>query len=479
MNENIEKNNHSYIIIFCFITFITICISHIISKHKYLFVLFPHPIVALIIGITFGYIIRCIFDTSLGEIFLFHGETFFFLLLPPIIFNAGYHLNKTNFFSNIHSIMLLAIFGTIINASIIGIIFYHLQIFPLKESLAFGSILSSIDPISILTVFKFIHVNKNIYQIVFGESMLNDAVAILLYHIFNTSNFQKLKENNLFNVVIFYTTQFICIFFVSILIGLFIGFISALFFKYTKWKKEQQSHELFVFFIFCYLAYIIPELFGLSGIISLFFNGIIQSHYTSYNFSNSSLQDCCKIIFEMFSDFTETIIYLYIGLALFTFRHLIDQDSIFWGILGCVLGRAFNIFILCFIMNLWRKEKIFFSYQVIMWFSGLRGSVTFALSLSISTTVIYHRSIITCTLFIVIITTLFFGIGTYPIIKLMTKQRKYNDDDMNYKNKEREEENVTINLITNIDKKYLIPFLCVSNKNNIKNIFLTFDVNKI
>lgn len=76
------------------------------------------------------------------------------MLLPPIIFHAGYCLNTETFFSNIGAISTYAFAGTAISTAVVGLVLWLgglagacLQL-PFLEALLFGSIVSATDPVS-------------------------------------------------------------------------------------------------------------------------------------------------------------------------------------------------------------------------------------------------------------------------------------------------------------------------------------------
>ena len=105
---------------------------------------------------------------------------------------------------------------------IFGLIGLHAN-FSFRESFLFGSLISATDPVCVLTAFKNFNVDANFYQIIFGESILNDAVAIVFYD--TVGNF-KLGENVGLSILIS-TFEFIGILIASFLLGYFIGYLTA------------------------------------------------------------------------------------------------------------------------------------------------------------------------------------------------------------------------------------------------------------
>jgi NhaP-type Na+/H+ or K+/H+ antiporter len=109
-------------------------------------------------------------------------------LLPAIIFEAGYTLEKEDFFYNIGSVTLFAFIGTVISTIVVALGIYLLTftgIFKLEitliDCLLFGSLISAVDPVATLAIFNALKVNPTLHYLVFGESVVNDAVAITLF----------------------------------------------------------------------------------------------------------------------------------------------------------------------------------------------------------------------------------------------------------------------------------------------------------
>lgn len=87
----------------------------------------------------------------------------------------------------------------------------------------------------------------------------------------------------------------------------------------------------------------------------------------------------------------------------------------------CLVSRACNIFPLAFILNRYREHKITRKMQFIMWFSGLRGAIAFALSLNLELNTEVRHVIITTTLMLVLFTTMVLGGGTMPLMKFLNR----------------------------------------------------------
>lgn len=48
--------------------------------------------------------------------------------------------------------------------------------------MAFGSLISATDPVAVLAIFKEMEADVTLYTLIFGESIFNDAIAIVMYN---------------------------------------------------------------------------------------------------------------------------------------------------------------------------------------------------------------------------------------------------------------------------------------------------------
>ncbi|XP_046899223.1 sodium/hydrogen exchanger 6-like [Hypomesus transpacificus] len=371
----------------------------------------------------------------------FDPEVFFNILLPPIIFHAGYSLKRRHFFRNIGSILTYAFMGTVISCFVIGLLMYGCVSFMkavgqmegdffFTDCLFFGAIVSATDPVTVLAIFNELRVDVDLYALLFGESVLNDAVAIILSSSIgayqptgdNTHSFQASAMGKSFGV-------FLVVFSGSLALGVATGVMTALVTKFTK-LRDFPLLETALFFLMSWSTFLLAEACGFTGVVSVLFCGITQAHYTYNNLSPES-QERTKQLFEVLNFLAENFIFSYMGLTLFSFQsHVFNPMFIIGAFIAVFLGRAANIYPLSFLLNLGRKNKISYNFQHVMMFAGLRGAMTFALSIR-DTASYARRMMFSTTLLIVFFTVWLCGGGTTPMLSFMSIRVGVNSDQDN------------------------------------------------
>ncbi|RHY93232.1 hypothetical protein DYB35_005031 [Aphanomyces astaci] len=302
-------------------------------------------------------------------------------------------MKRRYFFDNIVPIVMYAVVGTTISSVSVGLIMYVVGqlAFSIKlslaEALSFGALISATDTVSVLAIFQELRVDPTLFYLVFGESSLNDAVAIVLFGTFSKFIGNVYSSSYLPIAIL----DFVLIFVGSTLIGILFGVLSALLFKHFDFKGCLY-HEMGVYMMFAYLPFLIAMIFDLSGVVAILFTDL--------------------------------------GLAIFALQVGYHFKFIFWALLACLAGRAAFVFPLSYLVNLRRDpdRQVKKSQQVMIWFSGFRGALCFALALewpndkrSVRTTRIDIDIVqVIATTMVVVLATLFIGGGlTVPMLKYL------------------------------------------------------------
>uniref|UniRef100_A0A3Q2TH92 Sodium/hydrogen exchanger n=1 Tax=Fundulus heteroclitus TaxID=8078 RepID=A0A3Q2TH92_FUNHE len=331
---------------------------------------------------------------------VFESEVLFNLFLPPIIFFGAYTLNQRRFLNNLGSVLTYAFLGTMISCLCIGACVYgftRLMVllgraadgeFSLTDCLLFGAIMSATDPVSVLGLLSDLRVDSDLHTLLFGESVLNDAVAIVLTHAI--ASYDQMGTGNVFDPPAFLRSVG---FFLGVLIGSFLlGFIFTVI--------TNPLLETSIFFLLSWSSFLSAEACGLSGIVAVLFCGLSQAKYTTLNLSHEG-KTRTKQLFEVLKFLGEIFIFGYMGYIWFTFRHHDFRALfIFGAFLSIFISRACNVYPLSFLLNLGRTSKISHSSQHFMLFAGLRGAISFSLAVRDTSTEAKRTILTTCLLLI-------------------------------------------------------------------------------
>jgi len=384
----------------------------------------PESCWLILVGIALGFVLF-IFDITLLS--PLSASIFFFCMLPPIILDAGYFMPNRLFFDHLGTILLFAIVGTIFNTFTIGLSLwacgltgiYGFEI-PLLEILIFSALISAVDPVAVLTVFEEIHVDRVLYIIVFGESLLNDAVSIVLYNTF--SSFMTLGAENIeYQDVLTGCASFAVVAVGGSSIGITWGFLTGI---VTRITDRTPSIEPVFVFVMSYLAYVSAEAVQMSGILSLTCCGITMKNYVEANIS-AEAQTTVRYTTKMISHASEAIIFLFLGVNTVHDQHQWNTPFILLTVLFCSIFRGIGVVILTGLANRFRLHKLDWVEKFVMSYGGLRGAIAFALVLSIDPkTIPFQPLFVTATLSVVYFTVFFQGITIKPLVKLLKVKRE-------------------------------------------------------
>ncbi|KAF8545454.1 Sodium/hydrogen exchanger family-domain-containing protein [Trichophaea hybrida] len=388
-------------------------------------------VVSIFAGMFVGLIIRLTPGEYLQSLVKFDYQIFFNVLLPPIILNSGYELHQANFFRNIGSILTFAFIGTFISAWSLGIIIFIWALTPFEaisitfvEAISVGATLSATDPVTILAIFNAYKVDPKLYTIIFGESILNDAVAIVMFE--TAKQFHGAGEatiGSLFKGV----GLFFVVFTISLMIGVFVGIGTALLLKHTYMRRFPGIESCFILLV-AYASYLFSNGCHMSGIVSLLFCGITLKHYAYYNMSRRT-QLTTKYLFQVLAQLSENFIFIYLGLSLFTETELVFRPVlILVTTVGICVARWAAVFPLSKLINfVIRKraqargspvaEELPHSYQAMLFWAGLRGAVGVALAAGFTGD--NGNSLRATVLVVVVLTVIVFGGTTSRMLEIL------------------------------------------------------------
>lgn len=423
-----------------FVTLLCACIviGHLLEESRWM----NESTTAIALGLGTGVIILLVSGGKSSHLLVFSEDLFFIYLLPPIIFNAGFQVKKKQFFRNFMTIILFGAVGTLISFIIISLgaiqIFKKMNIgsLDIADYLAIGAIFSATDSVCTLQVLNQDE-TPLLYSLVFGEGVVNDATSVVLFNAIQSFDLSHINTS----IFLQFIGSFLYLFIASTLLGVMAGLLSAYIIKKLYFGRHSTDREVAIMILMAYLSYMLAELFYFSAILTVFFCGIVMSHYTWHNVTESS-RVTTKHAFATLSFVAETFIFLYVGmdaLDIEKWKFISDSPKKSIGVssilLGLVLlGRAAFVFPLSFLSNLTKKnpsDRIAFKQQVTIWWAGLmRGAVSMALAYnqftrSGHTQLLGNAIMITSTITVVLFSTVVFGLITKPLVRLLLPSTKH------------------------------------------------------
>ncbi|KAF3838038.1 hypothetical protein F7725_009806 [Dissostichus mawsoni] len=349
------------------------------------------------------------------------ADAFFLFLLPPIVLDAGYFLPGRLFFENLGTILWYAVLGTLWNVLGIGLSLYGVCLLAqsslgdvsLLHCLLFGSLIAAVDPVAVLSVFHEMHVNEQLHILVFGESLLNDAVTVVRAGVVTRCSTSCLNPSYVCRQCLGWMCS-----------GGVQGFSGG-----PGWTVRRPllrpagSPHLTVHLqspghrpalCFPLLIFVLPDLGDASA---LWNHGYVEANVSER--SNTSIQYFLK----MWSSVSETLIFIFLGVSTIQDVHMWSWPFVCSTLLLCLVWRASGVLLLTAVVNKLRRNTVTFRDQFIIAYGGMRGAICFSLVFLIDDFP-KKRLFITTTIVVILFTVFVQGMTIKPLVELLDVKRK-------------------------------------------------------
>ncbi|KAM8857224.1 sodium/hydrogen exchanger 2 [Synchiropus picturatus] len=352
------------------------------------------------------------------------SNVFFLYMLPPIVLDSGYFMPTRPFFENIGTVLWFAVVGTLWNSIGIGMSLFaicHIEAFGvqdinLQENLLFATIISAVDPVAVLSVFEDVSVNEQLYIVVFGECLFNDAVTVVLYNMFNfVAEMPVVEPVDVFLGV----ARFFVVGLGGMGFGILFGFVAAFTTRFT--SRVREIEPLFIF-MYSYLAYLVAELFAISSIMAIVTCALTMKYYVEENVSQRSCTTIRHVV-KMLGSISETLIFFFLGVVTITTEHDLNWGYILFTLLFAFLWRGLGVLVLTQIINPFRTIPFNLKDQFGLGYGGLRGAISFALAFTLPDNIGRKKLFVTATIAIIIFTVFLQGISIRPLIEYINVRR--------------------------------------------------------
>jgi len=278
-----------------------------------------------------------------------------------MIFCSGYHLKRRLLYDNLDAIIALAFVGTMISLLIVASMLDHLQNMGLMniedplsgmELVAFGALISSTDPISALAVFGNLRVDPQLFYLILGEALLNDAIAVTVYK--SASKFISVENLKVVDVATEICTDFLITLLLSALLGYAAGLCFAWVMKHCASLRIHSLLSVSLILLLAWLPFFLSEALQLSGIVAVLFTGIAARRYVTKNIGRVPALRASFVV-SLASHVAETSTFLLLGLSVVSQNYkTMKWDFVLYSLLATTFARACHIYPLLGLVNLKR-----------------------------------------------------------------------------------------------------------------------------
>lgn len=340
---------------------------------------FPYTVLLLISGFV-AQLVNHVFHLDIH--FAIPPEFIFFFLLPILLFEAAMHINFHQFRLQFKTISFLATFGLLLSIFVVAAVLALALNLPLGVALLFGAIISATDPIAVLALFKTLGAPKRLSLVADGESMFNDATAVIAFRVIST----YVVGTEIFGPTKLLPSawDFVYIFFGSIALGLVLGYIFARIFEKIKNERVIITALTMALALGSFAG--AEHFFHLSGVITCVMAGV-----TVGNFAKAKMK--VRVI-HFLEEFWEYLGFLSLSLVFFFATFTLDVGlfsqnvpALIIAVAAVLLARSVSIYVSAFLSNrlaFFKDEpNVPMSWQHILNWGGLRGVIPLVLVYSL------------------------------------------------------------------------------------------------
>ncbi len=305
------------------------------------------------------------------------------LLVPPLLFEATLHLPWKKLRADLRPVLTSAIVGTLIGTLAVGAVVHAVLDIPWAAAFAFGALISATDPVAVIAFFKALGTPKRLSVLVEGESLFNDAVAVVAFGLaLSAAGGEAFSLGGAIE-------DFLVVSLGGLGVGLVLGYIVS---EIVLARVDDGLIETTTTMALAYGAYLIAESAGeivgrsfhFSGILAVVAAGLTVGSLGLKNTSPNTRQTL-EHSWELLTFLVNSLVFLFIGLTISLTSLLDHAAEVILAVVTVLVVRVVVVYGLTAFANLTTPERrISPAFQHVMFWGGLRGAISLALALLIT-----------------------------------------------------------------------------------------------
>ncbi len=289
------------------------------------------------------------------------------LLVPPLVFEAAFHIRLDDLRRDFWLLLLLAVPGVIFSTLMIGWFVAQGTGLASPVALVFGALVSATDPVAVVALFRRLGVPRRLQVLLEGESLINDGTAIVMFGLT-----MAIVLNGQFSLP-GSIASFLTVAGGGLLIGIALGLLVSEFIG----RIDEPLVETTLTAILAFGAYLLAETFHVSGVLAVVAAGLVNG-----NAGPRGMSPTTRVVvynfWETAAFLANSFVFLLVGFAIDVSQLIANWQAIAWAILAVLLARAVAIYGLSLF-----STQIPVKWKHILYWGGLRGAIVLALALSL------------------------------------------------------------------------------------------------
>jgi CPA1 family monovalent cation:H+ antiporter len=344
------------------------------------------------------------------------------LMLSFLLFAGAVHIDIRLLRKEAWSIAALSTIGVLLSTVLVGLFVYGLSVLfsypiPLIFCFLFGALISPTDPIAVLGILKTAGISKQLETRISGESLFNDGVGVVVFISimeFATTGGRIVSFGDVATIFLRETGG-------GLAWGLLLGYVGYRLIR----SIDQYQVETIITLALVMGGYLVADRLHVSGLLAMVVAGIIVGNKARQEAMSGISRDYVGKFWELIDEIFNAILFLLIGLELLAI-------PIKWSVLviavccipATMAARFIPVLIPVWLLSFWKKFER--NISLILTWSGLRGSISIALALSLPPEM-YRSVFVTITYVIVIFSILVQGLTIGRVTGRLSTQGRTSD----------------------------------------------------
>ncbi|MEW5977332.1 MAG: Na+/H+ antiporter [Acidobacteriota bacterium] len=332
----------------------------------------PYTLMLVMVGIVLSFVH---FD-FLPQVHI-SPELILLIFLPALLFEAAWNLKVHHLRENLLPILLLATLGVGLSVAIIGLVLVKGLHLSWPTALLFGAMISATDPVSVLALLRKLNLPSRLMTIVEGESLLNDGTAVVVFRIILTIAAGSSIDSS-GSLLLSSLKEFALVVFGGVAVGAIIGLVASTLTSYF----DDHLLEITLTTIAAYGSFLLAEALHVSPVMAVLATGLIIGNYGRQVGMSPTTQVAVNSFWEYAAFVVNSLVFLLIGLEVQISDLLANNLSVSLAVLAMLAARLAAVYGLSWVTNRF-AAPIPGPWQHILFWGGLRGSLSIALVLSL------------------------------------------------------------------------------------------------